>query len=75
MSFAGPAVVALVFALLGIILVALSVRTVPQGYTFVVERLGRYYKTLSPGFNLLIPFVDGVRARVSMRETVLDIPE
>jgi len=75
MSLAGPAVVALVFALLGIVLVALSVRTVPQGYTFVVERLGRYYKTLSPGFNLLIPFVDSVRARVSMRETVLDIPE
>ena len=67
--------VALVFALLGIVLVALSVRTVPQGYTFVVERLGRYYKTLAPSFNLLIPFVDSVRARVSMRETALDIPE
>src|SRR5262249_55054283 len=75
MSFAGPAVVALFFALLGIVVVALSVRTVPQGYTFVVERLGRYSRTLAPGFNLLIPFVDSVRARVSMRETVLDIPE
>ncbi|MGE5203359.1 MAG: SPFH domain-containing protein [Acidobacteriota bacterium] len=71
----GSLIVAAAFAFLGIVVVALSVRTVPQGYTYVVERLGRYHKTLSPGLNLIVPIVDGVRARVSMRETVLDIPE
>jgi regulator of protease activity HflC (stomatin/prohibitin superfamily) len=71
----GSLVVAAAFAFLGIVVVALSVRTVPQGYSYVVERLGRYHKTLSPGLNIIVPIVDAVRARVSMRETVLDIPE
>ncbi|HTS94740.1 MAG TPA: SPFH domain-containing protein, partial [Stellaceae bacterium] len=75
MLISGSLIVAGAFAFLGIVVVALSVRTVPQGYTYVVERLGRYYKTLSPGLNLIVPIIDSVRARVSMRETVLDIPE
>ncbi|HVM78939.1 MAG TPA: SPFH domain-containing protein [Stellaceae bacterium] len=75
MLISGSLIVAGAFAFLGIVVVALSVRTVPQGYTYVVERLGRYHKTLLPGLNLIVPIVDSVRARVSMRETVLDIPE
>lgn len=75
MVIGGSVLVAIAFVVLVIVVVALSVRTVPQGYTYVVERLGRYHKTLSPGFNLVIPVVESVRARVSMRETVLDIPQ
>ncbi len=54
--------------------VALGVRIVPQGSNYVVQRLGKYLKTLSPGLNLIIPFVDDVAARVTTKEIVLDIP-
>lgn len=67
--------VAVAFVVLVLVVVGLSVRTVPQGYNFIVERLGRYHATLKPGFNLIVPIVDSVRERVSMRETVLNIPQ
>src|SRR5438874_133293 len=51
-----------------------SVRVVPQQRMDVVERLGRYHRTLSPGLNLLIPFVDAVRTKVDMREQVVSFP-
>ncbi len=58
-----------------LVLVFAGVRLVPQGFHFVVERLGRYSKTMRPGLNLIIPFVDRVAAKVDMRERVLDIPK
>ncbi|WP_207480869.1 SPFH domain-containing protein [Arenibaculum pallidiluteum] len=62
----------------GLILVVLaaltSVRIVPQGFTFIVERLGRYQETLAPGLNVIVPVISTVRARVDMRETVVDVP-
>jgi regulator of protease activity HflC (stomatin/prohibitin superfamily) len=51
-----------------------SVRVVPQQRMDVVERLGKYKRTLSPGLNLLIPFVDAVRNKVDMREAVVSFP-
>lgn len=57
-----------------VMVVALGVRIVPQGSNYVVQRLGKYLKTLSPGLNLIIPFVDDVAARVTTKEIVLDIP-
>ena len=54
--------------------IGLGVRIVPQGSNYVVQRLGKYLKTLSPGLNLIIPFVDDVAAKVSTKEIVLDIP-
>jgi len=54
--------------------IALGVRIVPQGSNYVVQRLGKYLKTLPPGLNLIIPFVDDVAARVTTKEIVLDIP-
>ncbi|PIW44389.1 MAG: hypothetical protein COW18_13045 [Zetaproteobacteria bacterium CG12_big_fil_rev_8_21_14_0_65_54_13] len=56
------------------IAVALGVRIVPQGSNYVVQRLGKYLKTLPPGLNFIIPFVDDVAARVTTKEIVLDIP-
>src|SRR4030095_1595290 len=51
-----------------------AVRVVPQQRMDVVERLGKYKRTLSPGLNLLVPFVDAVRSKVDMREQVVSFP-
>ncbi len=63
--------VVLVFAL---ILVFLSVRVVPQGYEFTLERFGRYVRTLTPGLNVITPIIDRIGARMNMMEQVLDVP-
>ncbi|KAF1853952.1 hypothetical protein Lal_00005165 [Lupinus albus] len=57
-----------------VILAITSVRTVPQGFNFIVERLGRYQETLHPGFNVIFPVISSIRAKVDMRETVVDVP-
>jgi regulator of protease activity HflC (stomatin/prohibitin superfamily) len=69
-----------VLALLGFagFLVYLFVRVaviVPQQNAYVVERLGRYHKTITAGFHWLVPFIDFVRYRHSLKEEALDIPE
>jgi regulator of protease activity HflC (stomatin/prohibitin superfamily) len=51
-----------------------SVRIVPQQRMDVVERFGRYRRTLEPGFNLLVPIVDAIRSKVDMREQVVSFP-
>ena len=57
-----------------LIVLARSVRIVPQATASVVERLGRYSRTLSPGLALLVPFVDRVRSRIDLREQVVSFP-
>ena len=70
-----PAIIALiVVALLVIIVIAKSVTIVPQAQAKVVERLGRYSRTLTPGLNILVPFVDRVRASIDLREQVISFP-
>lgn len=65
----------LVFILiLVIIAVIMGIRIVPQGYVFVIERLGKYHQTLEPGFHVIIPFIDRVAKRVSLKEQVADFP-
>jgi regulator of protease activity HflC (stomatin/prohibitin superfamily) len=61
-------------ALLVVITFAKAVRIVPQQRQDVVERLGKYKRTLNPGLNLLVPFVDAVRTKVDMREQVVSFP-
>lgn len=51
-----------------------AIRIIPQAYAGVVERLGKYHKTLSPGLNILVPFIDRVRPLVDMREQVVSFP-
>ncbi|HEX5597543.1 MAG TPA: SPFH domain-containing protein [Micromonosporaceae bacterium] len=68
------AVVVGAIALVTVITLVRAVRIVPQQRMDVVERLGRYKKTLSPGLNLLVPFVDAVRTKVDMREQVVSFP-
>jgi regulator of protease activity HflC (stomatin/prohibitin superfamily) len=64
----------IIVAVLGLVLVFKGVKQVPQGMQYTVERFGRYIKTLSPGLNFIFPIVDAVGARMSMMETVLDVP-
>ncbi|WP_022885013.1 SPFH domain-containing protein [Glaciibacter superstes] len=51
-----------------------SIRIIPQATAGVVERLGRYHKTLTPGLNLLIPFIDRLRPLIDLREQVITFP-
>ena len=51
-----------------------AIQIVPQGMEYTLLRLGRYQKTLEPGFNLLIPFWQSVGHRVNMKERMLDVP-
>ena len=67
-------VVALVIAFLAIVIIVKGVKAVPQGMEYTVERFGRYTKTLNPGLNFIVPVVDSIGAKVSMMETVLDVP-
>ena len=62
-----------VFAFL-LITVAQGVRQVPQGFKWVVQRLGKYSNTLTPGLNFIIPYVDTVAFKVTTKDIVLDIP-
>src|SRR5690606_36242400 len=57
-----------------VVTVARSIRIIPQATAGVVERLGRYHKTLAPGLNLLIPFIDRLRPLIDMREQVVSFP-
>ena len=62
-----------IFALLAIAVVFMGVKTVPQGTEYTVERFGKYTKTLKPGLNFIVPFVDHIGNKINMREQVLDI--
>lgn len=59
---------------LAFIVVAKGVKVVPQGQQWTVERFGRYTRTLQPGLTLIIPFIDAVGRKLSVMETVLDVP-
>ena len=65
-----------VVALFVLVMVTLAkgVRLVPQGYKWVVQRLGKYHTTLNPGLNILIPYIDAVAYKVTTKDIVLDIP-
>ena len=67
-------VVVSVFFVLVVVTIFLGVRIVPQGSKHVVQRLGKFHKTLPPGLNLIIPYVDTVAYKVTTKDIVLDIP-
>jgi regulator of protease activity HflC (stomatin/prohibitin superfamily) len=64
-------IVGLVVAVLAIVLVLRTVRIVPQARASNVERLGRYVRTLEPGLNVVIPFIDRPRGLIDLREQVV----
>ncbi len=62
------------FGLLVGIYITRGVQRVDQGYNFIVQRLGKYHRTLEPGLNIIVPFFDRVIYQVDVKETLLDIP-
>src|SRR5574343_1196782 len=66
--------IALVILIAAAIFVIQSVKVVPQQNAWVVERLGKYHATLTPGLNFLVPFVDRLAYRHSLKEIPLDVP-
>ena len=67
--------VLLVLAALVLIIIAKTAVVVPQQSAYVVERLGKYAATLDAGFHILLPFIDRIRYRHSLKESAIDIPE
>lgn len=67
-------VLLVVVAIFVVVVLFRSIRIIPQAYSGVVERLGRYQRTLSPGLNLLVPFIDRLLPLVDMREQVVSFP-
>ena len=63
-----------VLVIFAVIVVAKSIKVIPQAEAAVIERLGRYSKTVSGQLTLLLPFVDRIRARVDLRERVVSFP-
>ena len=66
--------IAVVLFVVAVIFVARAIKVVPQQNAWVVERLGKYHGALTPGLNILIPFVDRVAYRHSLKEIPLDVP-
>jgi regulator of protease activity HflC (stomatin/prohibitin superfamily) len=66
--------IALLVLVVAILIAARSLAIVPQQHAWVVERLGRYHATLTPGLSILIPFIDRVAYRHVLKEIALDVP-
>jgi len=70
----GPSIFLIGLLVLVILVFFAGVKTVPQGYNYTIERFGKYRKTLQPGLNFIIPFIDKVGHKLNMMEQVLDVP-
>ena len=69
-----PIILAITVIAFLFITLAQGVRQVPQGFKWVVQRLGKYHTSLKPGLNFIIPYVDSVAFKVTTKDIVLDIP-
>jgi regulator of protease activity HflC (stomatin/prohibitin superfamily) len=67
-------IVYIVIAIIAIIFITRAIKIVPQQHAWVVERLGRYDRTLTPGLSIVVPFVDRVAYKHSLKEVPLDVP-
>ncbi|MEW6259522.1 MAG: SPFH domain-containing protein [Thermodesulfobacteriota bacterium] len=70
----GTLSIVVILTILVILTLFLGVRIVPQGYKHVVQRLGKYHKTLNPGLNFVIPYLDTIAYKVITKDISLDIP-
>jgi len=68
------AIVAIVLGVVALFVLARAIRIVPQARAGIVERLGRYHRTLQPGLALIVPFVDRVKPLLDLREQVVSFP-
>ncbi len=74
MPLSGLDIVLIVLVALVVLLIFAGVKTVEQGFNYTIERFGRYTRTLTPGLNIIIPFIDRVGAKMNMMEQVLGVP-
>ncbi len=65
---------ALIVLFAAIVLIAQSIKIVPQQHAWILELLGKYHATLSPGLNIVLPFVDRVAYKHVLKEIPLDVP-
>ncbi|MQW88056.1 SPFH domain-containing protein [Sinorhizobium saheli] len=70
----GMDIAVIAFVVLVILVLFAGIKTVPQGYRYTIERFGRYTRTMEPGLNIIIPFIDRIGAKMSVMEQVLDVP-
>ena len=68
-------IIAIVIFALAVLTLIAGVKQVSQGYNWTVERFGRYTRTLSPGLNLIVPYVDRIGRKMNMMEQVIDVPQ
>jgi regulator of protease activity HflC (stomatin/prohibitin superfamily) len=73
--FSGSDIFIVLIVFLAILTVFLGVKTVPQGFSWTVERFGRYTRMLTPGLNLIVPFVDRIGRKMNVMEQVIDVPQ
>lgn len=74
MNLAGFDIVVIALVLLVVLVLFAGIKTVPQGYRYTIERFGRYTRTLEPGLNLIIPFIENIGSKLNVMEQVLDVP-
>ncbi len=70
----GTSVVAAVVLLLAVVFVVQTLKVVPQQHAWVIERLGKYHRTLSPGLSFIVPFIDRVAYKHLLKEIPMDVP-
>lgn len=71
----GPGSILIVVVVVAVLFIlASTVKIVPQGYNYTVENFGRYVRTLTPGLNVILPFVERIGHKMNMMEQVLDVP-
>jgi len=68
-------IIVVVLLVVALVVTFSSVKTVPQGYEYTVQRFGRYTRTLKPGIAVLTPFVESIGRKISMMEQVLPVPQ
>jgi regulator of protease activity HflC (stomatin/prohibitin superfamily) len=70
----GTSVVAAVVLVLAVVFVVQTLKVVPQQHAWIVERLGKYHRTLSPGLSFVVPFIDRVAYKHLLKEIPMDVP-
>jgi len=70
----GPSLsIALVLLIAVVVTLVAGIKIVPQGEEWIVERLGKYHRTLKPGLNVIIPYIDTIRQKLTTRDIILDV--
>jgi regulator of protease activity HflC (stomatin/prohibitin superfamily) len=74
MPLGGFDIVVIILVIFVVLVLFAGIKTIPQGYRYTIERFGRYTRTLEPGLNLIVPFIERIGARMNMMEQVLGVP-